>query len=148
MYDREKRIMIFKNGEERESWIKKCDEQAMREYSKESEKTYEKWRKDGEFFLEEYINNGGQEIIDWLQGMLDTCLFLNHWECERRYGVAYEFIESMLQKCLSCMKQPDCCTTMLQMMLGSLRSEIEANEIDYDSFLDKEYPYEHEYEYE
>ncbi|KAK8897594.1 hypothetical protein M9Y10_015553 [Tritrichomonas musculus] len=146
MNDRAQRYMVFKNEEEQMSWMKKCDEQAMREYSKESEETYEKWRKDGERLLEEYINDGGQEFIEWFQGTIGTHTFLDHWDYERRYDVAYEFIESMLQKYSSYLKQQDCCSTMLGMILGSLRSEIEANEIDYDYFGDKEDPYKYEYE--
>lgn len=124
--------MVFKNGE----------------YSKESEETYEKWRKDGERLLEEYINDGGQEFIEWFQDTIGTHTFLDHWDYERRYGLAYEFIESKLQKYSSYLKQQDCCSTMLGMILGSLRSGIEANEIDYDYFGDKEDPYKYEYEYE
>ena len=101
MYDNEKGCMVFKDSIERAKWDKKCQEMAMKEYCSTEDGSFDKWKKDGERFLEEdfidgqsfpFLKDGRPELFEWIHGTLITRTFLDKWDDNIRCYLAYDFL--------------------------------------------------------
>ena len=75
MYDSEKGCMVFKDSAQRAPWDNKCQQIVMKEYCSTEDGDFEKWKKDGERFLEEdffdgasfpFLNDNRHELFDWI----------------------------------------------------------------------------------
>lgn len=101
MYDQEKGQIVFKNQDERENWISKCEKIVMKEYYNKGRFLYDMWKKDGERFLSEeflkgssfpYLNDGRPEFFEWAGG---SGLFSFDWDYDDNLVEAKNFLISM-----------------------------------------------------
>lgn len=101
MYDSEKGCMVFKDSAERAQWDNKCRQIVMKEYCSTEDFNYEKWKKDGERFLEEdfidgasfpFLNDGRPELFEWANGTNIICTSLDIWYDYSSSYLAYDFL--------------------------------------------------------
>ena len=106
MYDPEKGHMVYKDINEMNAWSNKTVEVCMKEYGQEGQIFFDKWKKDGERFLNEdflkgamfpYLNDGRPELLEWIEGSFQTRLFSYHWYYELRMTEGLEFLKQMHQ---------------------------------------------------
>lgn len=134
MYDTEKCSLVFKDNKEREEFIIQCEGIIMKEYGARSITSFEKWRKDGERFLNEefmngpsfpFLNDGRLEFVEWLMGTLLTSVLYMIWDDEYRLVDAFRFIESMITAYSSLGEKYSFFVETLRMIYCSLDSEIQ-----------------------
>ena len=139
MFDHEKGCMIYKDGPELVAWRSKCKEIVLTEYGKATIDAFEKWRKDGERFLKEdflnsasfpFLNDGRPELMEWLEGTLQTMTLEHYWDYESRLKGAYEFLESMEKAYYSGNKQLKPAVHQIDFILTNLRAEREFDSVD------------------
>ena len=96
--------MNFKTLEEMQTWNSNCRELFHREYIPYTKKAFDKWKEDGNRFLEPsffekrtfpLLNDGRPEIDEWLEGNFLTSVLLDEWPTEIRYNEVKEYLENM-----------------------------------------------------
>lgn len=139
MFDHEKGCMIFKDESESVAWSSKCKEIVLAEYGNSTIEAFEKWRKDGERFLKEdflnsasfpFLNDGRPELMEWIEGTLQTWALDNYWDYDSRLIGAYEFLKSMEKAYYSGDKQLKPAVYQLDFILTQLRAEREFDSVD------------------
>ena len=134
MYDSEKGCMVFKDSIERGKWDKKCQEMVMKEYCSTEDGSFDKWKKDGERFLEEdfidspsfpFLNDGRPELFELINGTFMTQTFQYTWDIYSRLISAYDFLLYMYH--VYTKKEKSCFVKEITTILTNLLCEKECN---------------------